>query len=88
MIMQAQLDALSQVMVWEDAEKPQWDMASLLIMLSIATGYERVFSLVAVWAHPHQASYTTLEEAAHKLMLLMDGSTHWVYTFIQLNEAL
>ena len=57
-------------------------------MLSITTGYKRVFILVTVWVHPHQACYRTLAEVAHKLVLLMDGSADWVYTFIQLNKAL
>ena len=88
MITWAQLNTLSQVRVWGDAEKPWQDMAFLLIMPSITTIYERVFGLVTVWAHPHQASYSTLVEVACKLVLLVDGSTGWAYTFVQLNEAL
>ena len=88
MIMQAQLDTLSQAMVWGDAEKLHWDMAFLLIVPSIAAGYERVFGHVTVWAHPHQACYTTLVEAVNKLVLLVDGSGNWLYAFIQLSEAL
>ena len=67
---------------------PQQDLAFLLIMASIATRYERVFDLVAVWAYPHQPNYSTLEEAAHKLVLLEDRSADWAYTFVWLNKAL
>ena len=74
--------------VWGDVGKPQWDMAFLLIVPNIAVGYERVFGLVAVWAHPYQAHYHSLEEAACKLVLLMDESADWAYAFFQLNEAL
>ena len=88
MIIQAHLDSLSQVMTWGDAKKPQWDMVFLLIMLSIATGYKRVFGHVTVWAHPHQAHYTTLVEVAHRLMLFIDNSADWVYALVQLNKAL
>ena len=70
MIMQAQLDTLSQVMAWENAEKTQQDMAILLIVWSIAAGYESFFGLVIVWGHACQAHYTTLVDAAHKLVLL------------------
>ena len=68
--------------------KPQQDMAFLLIVPSITVGYKRVFGLVVVWAHPHQACYYTLEEAAYKLALLVDESMDWAYAFAQLNEAL
>ena len=54
-----------------------WDMAFLLIAPSITVGYEKVFGLVALWAHPHQASYQSLEEAACKLALLVDESMDW-----------
>ena len=43
---------------------------------------------MAVWAHPCQAHYHSLEEVAHKLALLVDESTDWAYIFVQLNEAL
>ena len=62
-------------------------MAFLLITPSITAGYERVFGLVTVWAHPCQAHYSTLVEAACKLMLLVDRSADWVYAFVQLNEG-
>ena len=63
-------------------------MAFLLMVPSITTGYERIFSLVTLCAHPHQAHYTAIVDVVHKLMLLMDGSTDWVYTFVQLSEVL
>ena len=87
-IKQAQLDTLSQAMAWGDAEKPQWDMAFLLIMLSITPEHKRIFSLINAWAHPCQACYTTLADAVCRLVLLMDGSANWVYAFVQLNEVL
>ena len=88
MITKAQLNALSLAVAWGDIEKSQQDMAFLLIMPSITTGYERVFGLVAVWAHPHQAHYSTLDGVACKLVLLEDRSADWVYAFIWLNVAL
>ena len=57
-------------------------------MPSITTGYKRVFVLVAVWAHLCQAYYSTLAEVAHRLVLLVDRSADWIYTFVQLNKAL
>ena len=41
-------------------------MTFLLRATNIAVWYERVFGLVVVWAHPHQACYHTLEKVAHK----------------------
>ena len=86
--MQSQLNAFSQALVRGDIEKSQWNMAFLLIVPNIATGYQRVFGLIAVWAHPCQAHYSTLEEVAYKLVLLEDGNVDWAYAFIQLHEAL
>ena len=51
-------------------------------------GCERVFGLVAVWAHPCQAHYHSLEDAAHKLVLLVEESSDWAHAFVWLNEAL
>ena len=87
-IMQTQLNTLSQVGVWGDVWKPQQDMAFLLIVPSITVGYEMVFGLVVVWLYPCQACYHSLEEAIHKLVLLVDESADWAYVFIWLYEAL
>ena len=85
--MQVQLNALSLAGVWSDVEKPQQDMVFFLIVLSLTAGCERVFGLTAVWAHPYQAHFQILEEVAHKLVLLVDDSMDWPYTFIWLNDA-
>ena len=37
---------------------------------------------------PQQGHYSSLEEVAHKLVLLEDRSAGWAYAFIWLNEAL
>ena len=57
-IIQAQLTALSQSGAWGNAEKPQWDMAFVLIVASLTIGSKWVFGLTAMWAHPHQACPT------------------------------
>ena len=67
--------------MWSDAGKPHQDMVFLLIASTVTDGHERVFGLVVVWTHPYQASYHSLEEAAHKLVLLVDDSADWVYAF-------
>ena len=46
-----------------------------------------------LWPHchvgpPHQAHFKTLEEAAHKLVLLADVSADWPYAFVWLNDAI
>ena len=56
---------------WGNVEKPQWNMAFLLIAPDITAGYERVFGLVTVWAHPCKACYHTVGVAAHKVVLLV-----------------
>ena len=43
---------------------------------------------MAIWTHPCQAHYHSLEEVAHKFALLVDESADWAYAFVQLNEAL
>ena len=85
--MQAQLNTLSKVGAWGDVEKPQQDMAFLLISPSTDSGAERFFGIVMVWAHPCQACYHNLEVAAHKLVLLADGHADWPYIFIQMSDT-
>ena len=69
-IMQTQLTLLSHDGAWGDVEKPQQDMAFILIVPSPAIGCEWVFGLTAMWAHPNQAHLPNLEDATPKLMLL------------------
>ena len=85
-IMSAQLVALSQAGAWEEAVKPWWDMAFMLIAPSTDAWGEWVFGLTAMWAHPHQAHLHTLEEVACKLLLLADDTPDWPYAFVQMND--
>ena len=62
-------------------------MAFLLAVPSITIKCERVFGLTAVWAHPHQAHVYTLEELAHKLVLLADKRMDQPYAFVWLNTS-
>ena len=63
-------------------------MAFLIVVPSITARCKRVFGIIAVWAHPHQACFHTLEEAARKFVLLVDESMDWSYAFIWLNNAI
>ena len=85
---QAQLVTFSQAGAWGEAEKPCWDMAFMLIVPSTDTGCELVFSLTAMWTHPHQACLYTLGEAACKLLLLADDGPDWPYTFVWMNNTM
>ena len=49
---------------------------------------DQVFSLAAVWVHPHQGHLSTLLEAAQKLMLLVDNGPDWPYAFIHMNDTM
>ena len=86
-IMQAQLNTLSQEGVWGDVGKPWWDMAFHLIMPSIAVGYERSLAWWQCGCIPTRPT-TTLEEVACKLAQLVDESMDWFYTFVWLNKTL
>ena len=80
-IMLSELYALSQAGAWGDVEISKHDMALLQIVMDKAIKGERVFGLVPVWMHPHQAHHHSLGEAACKLALLINIGTDWVYTF-------
>ena len=41
-----------------------------------------------MWAQPHQACLHTLEEVAHKLLLLADDGPDWLYAFAHLNDTM
>ena len=56
---QSELLALSHTGVWGDTEKPQRDMAYLLIAPDKTIEGEMVFRLATVWAHLHQAHLST-----------------------------
>ena len=83
----SELLALCHVGVWGDAEKPQCDMVYLLIAPGMTVKGEMVFGLAVVWAHPHQACLSSLDEVPRKLTLLIDIGDNWAYTFMQLNEG-
>ena len=80
-IMPSELQAFSQSGAWGDMEKPRCDMAFLLIVPAEAIGGEKVFGLVVVWVHPHEACYHSLGEVAHKLTLLINTGSDWAYAF-------
>ena len=63
-------------------------MTFLLIAPSLATRCESIFSLMAMWAHPHQAHLASLVEASQCLVLLADEGPDWPYAFIQINNAM
>ena len=86
-ITQTQLTTPSQAGAWGEVEKPQWDMAFLIIVPSNNTKGDPVFGLAAVWVHPHQGCLSTLVEAAWKLMLPVDNGPDWPYTFICMNDT-
>ena len=87
-IMQRQLTVLSQTGAWGDEEKPQQDMAFVLIAPSLAIGCKWVFSLTAMWVHPCQVHLPTLEGVAQKLMLLADEGTNWPYAYTWMNGTM
>ena len=86
-ITQGQLTALYQVGAWGDVEKPNQDMAFLLIAPNLAVGCEWVFRLTAVWMHLCQAHLPVLVDAAQKLLLLVDEGTDWTYAYTRMNDA-
>ena len=76
-----ELYALSPTGTWDNAKKFKHYMAFLLIAPDKTIEEERAFGLVAVWAHPFQAHHPSLGEAAHKLRLLINTDSDWVYAF-------
>ena len=83
----SELLALSHAGAWGDTEKPQHDMAYLLIALGKTIKGEMAFGLATVWAHPHQVYLPSLDEVPRKLSLLIDIGGNWVHAFMQLNEG-
>ena len=62
-------------------------MAFLLIVPDKTIEGERVFGLVALWTHLHQAHHHSLGEVAWKLALLINIGNDWAYAFAWLNEG-
>ena len=63
-------------------------MVFILIAPSLAIGCEWVFSLTAMWVHPHQACLPTLADATWNLMLLANEGPNWQYAYVQMNDAM
>ena len=63
-------------------------MAFLMIVSGTNARGDQVFSLAVVLAHPHQGHLSTLAEAAHKLMLLVDNGPDWLYAFIHMSNTM
>ena len=78
--------ALSHTGAWGSIEKPQVNMAFLLIAPGKTIEGEMEFGLGVVWAHPHQAWLSSLDEVVKKLTLLIDLGENWAYAFVQLTE--
>ena len=85
-IIQLCLSAISQAKAWGDPKKPKLSMAYLLIALAQVVKEERKFRLVAMWVHPSQTILSLLEEAAKKLVLLINTGDNWPYGFVWLCE--
>ena len=85
---QTQLTALSQAVDWGNTEKYRNDMAFLLMAPSLAIGCERIFTLMAMWVHPHQTCLVSLVEVAQCLLSLANEGLDWLYAFIQMNNAI
>ena len=80
------LSAISLAKAWGDPKKPKLSIAYLFIALAQVVEEERIFWLVAMWAHPCHTLLSSLEEAAKKLTLLINTGDGWPYTFVQLCE--
>ena len=78
-IMQLELLALSHRRALGNIEKTQGDIAFLLIEPRKTIEGEMAFGLAAVWAHPHQAWLSSLDETVKKLTLLIILDDKWVY---------
>ena len=75
------LYALSPADTWDDTEKFKCHIAFLLIAPNKTVQGERVFGLVALWAHPLQACHSSWGEVACKLRLLISTGNDWAYAF-------
>ena len=82
-----QLTNLCQAGAWGDVEKPQHNIAFLMIVPSTNIGGKQIFGVTAVWAHPHQGPLNRLGEAACKLALLIDDGPDWPYACICMSST-
>ena len=82
----SELTALSHAGVWGDAKKFQGNLAFLLIAPEKTIEGEMAFGLAVVWAHPYWAHLSSLDEAAKKLILLLNSGDNSAYTFVWFNE--
>ena len=83
-----ELYALSQAGAWGKVENPSMIWHFFLIALDKTTKGQRVFCLVAVCTHQHQAHHHSHGDAACKLALLINIGSDWTYAFALHSEAI
>ena len=81
-----ELISISRLKVWGNTQVPCSDMAYLLICTEDALGMES-YGIALVWASPHQAWVSTMEEAVGTLSASIQSGPNWPYTLVQLYEG-
>ena len=80
---QAELSSISSLKVWGDVQKPQHDIAYLLVQVENAMR-DRHYGISLVWVNSNQARAATMEEAVEKLAACSSSGTNWPYTLVLL----
>ena len=81
-----ELDSISHLKVWGNAQMPQHDMAYLLVWV-YNTPNTRTYGLALVWVSPLQARASLMVEGLETLATLTFEGPDWLYTLIQLYEG-
>ena len=83
---QTELSSLNGLKVWGEGQKPNHDIAFLLVRAEEATG-DRNYGLSIIWVNPGQVRVPSMEEAVGKLTTCTSSRTYWPYTLVQLHKG-
>ena len=82
---QVELFSISSLNVWGDVQKPDHDIAYLLVCVEDTKRY-RCYGISLVWVHPNQVRVATMEEAVKKLTAFTSSGANWPCALAQLYE--
>ena len=84
---QAELFSISSLMVWENVQKPHYDIAYLMGRVDNAIK-DRQYGISLVWVNPNQVRAATMEEAVKKLTAYPSSGKDCPYALAQLCKTL
>ena len=83
---QAELSSISSLKVWDNIQKPSYDIAYLLVQVE-NDRKDRHYGISIVWVNPNHIRAVITEEAVKKLTACTSSGINWPYALPQLYKG-